>query len=122
MDLLLDRQALRAVGLDLLCRDEMHRFLPYPTAAVSEDEIAIDSPLVLLEEEELAFYRSRAVTLSSLRGRSVERKGRVLGALRDVFVGKDGELVALLIESDGRTERIPFDETLRFVPENRSAA
>ena len=69
VDLLLDRDTLRAVGLDVLCGDEVHRFLPLPTASVSDDEIAILSPLVLLEEDELHFYRSKTFALSALRGR-----------------------------------------------------
>jgi uncharacterized protein YrrD len=122
VDLLLDRQALRVVGLDVLCGDEVHRFLPLPTAAVSTDGITIDSPLVLLEEEGLDFYRSRTLTLSSVRGRTVERKGRALGTLRDVLVEKHGGLAAVLVEVEGRTERVPFDDTLHLAPASRSAA
>jgi hypothetical protein len=121
-DLLLDREALRAVGLDVLCGDEVHRFLPMPTATVSDSEISIPSPLVLLEEDELAFYRSRALALSSLRGRPVERDGRKLGSLRDVVVGADRVLVAVVVESDGETKRVPFDDKLRFDPKARTAA
>ena len=88
VDLLLDRNTLRTVGLDVLCGDEVHRFLPLPTASVSDDEIAILSPLVLLEEDQLHFYRSKTFALSALRGRPVERKGRDLGALGDVVVDR----------------------------------
>ena len=35
VDLLLDRESLRVVGLDVLCGDEVHRFLPLPTAVVA---------------------------------------------------------------------------------------
>jgi hypothetical protein len=118
VDLLLDREAVRAVGLDVLCGDEVHRFLPLPTAAIDEDGISIHSPLVLLEEDELAFYRARTFALSSLRGRPVHRDGREVGQLRDVVIGPGGELVAALVDSG----RIPFDGTLRFAPERRSAA
>jgi hypothetical protein len=122
VDLLLDREALRAVGLDLVCGDDVHRFLPLPTATLSDREISIPSALVLLEEDELAFYRSRALALSSLRGSPVERDGREVGALRDVVVGDDGALVAVLVEQDGLAKRVPFDGTLRFAPEARTAA
>jgi hypothetical protein len=74
VDLLLDRNTLRTVGLDVLCGDEVHRFLPLPTASVSDDEIAILSPLVLLEQDQLDFYRSKTFALSTLRGRPVEPK------------------------------------------------
>jgi len=76
VDLLLDPDAKRAVGLDLLCGDEVHRFLPLPTAAVGHDEIRILSPFVLLEQHELDFYRARTLSLGRLRGRPVERNGR----------------------------------------------
>jgi uncharacterized protein YrrD len=119
VDLLLDRDGLRVVGLDVLCGDEVHRFLPLPTAAVGADELTIHSPLVLLEEDELAFYRTRAFVLSSLRGRKVTKRGKDLGTLRDVAFAPGGELLAVLLESG---ERLPFDETLGFAPQRRTAA
>lgn len=119
VDILLDRDGERVVGLDVLCGDEVHRFLPLPTAAVGDDAIAIHSPLVLLEEDELDFYRARTFTLSSLRGRAVQHDGREVGKLRDVVLRTDGELVTAILDG-GR--RVPFDGTLRFAPERRSAA
>jgi hypothetical protein len=118
VDLLLDRNTLRTVGLDVLCGDEVHRFLPLPTAFVSDDEIAILSPLVLLEQDEHHFYRSKTFALSTLRGRPVERKGRDLGALGDVVVDPMGELVAVVVAG----KRIASDGELRFAANHRSAA
>ena len=118
VDLLLDRNTLRTVGLDVLCGDEVHRFLPLPTASVSDDEIAILSPLVLLEQDQLDFYRSKTFALSTLRGRTVERKGRDLGALGDVVVDPMGELVAVVVAG----KRIASDGELRFAANRRSAA
>jgi hypothetical protein len=118
VDLLLDRDARRAVGLDILCGDEVHRFLPLPTAAVGRGEIRILSPLVLLERRELDFYRSRTLALSRLRGGVVERNGRQLGPLRDVVVAEDGQVVAAIVDGDS----IPFDAGLRLAPRRRSAA
>ena len=114
---LLSTGARRAVGLDLLCGDEVHRFLPLPTAAVERDEIRILSPFVLLEQHELDFYRSRTLALGRLRGRPVERNGRKLGALQDVVVAEDGRLIAAIVAD----ERVPFDAALRFAPKRRSA-
>jgi hypothetical protein len=122
VDVLLDRETLRAVGLDVLCGDDVHRFLPLPTATVSREEIAILSPLVLLEEDELAFYRSRAFALSSLRGRPVENKRSQLGKLRDVLVGNDGALLAVIVDANGNAQRVPFGESVRFTPASRNAA
>jgi hypothetical protein len=118
VDLLLDRDTLRTVGLDVLCGDGVHRFLPLPTASVSDDEIAILSPLVLLEEDELHFYRSKTFALSTLRGRSVQRKSRDLGALGDVVINAAGELVAVVVAG----QRIVSDGELRFAANRRSAA
>lgn len=119
VDLLLDRDGLRVVGLDVLCGDEVHRFLPLPTAAVGDDELIIHSPLVLLEEDELDFYRARAFLLSSLRGRAVTKRGKDLGTLKDVVFRPGGELLAVLLQSG---ERLPMDDTLAFAPQSRSAA
>jgi hypothetical protein len=118
IDLLVDRDARRAVGLDVFCGDEVHRFLPLPTAAVGRAEIRILSPLVLLEQRELDFYRSRTLALSCLRGAPVELNGRRLGPLRDVVVAEDGRVVAAIVDK----QRIPFDDGLRFAPKRRTAA
>jgi len=101
-----------------MCGDGLHRFLPFPTAAVGRDEIRILSPLVLLEQHELDFYRARTLSLGRLRGRPVERHGRKVGLLQDVVVAGDGQLVAAIVAN----ERIPFDAALRFAPARRSAA
>jgi len=118
VDLLLDRDAGRAVGLDVFCGDEVHRFLPLPTAAVGRADIRILSPLVLLEQRELDFYRSRTLALSRLRGAPVELNGLRLGPLRDVVVAEDGRVVAAIVDK----QRIPFDDGLRFAPKRRTAA
>ena len=123
IDLLLDRDELRALGLDVRCGDGDHRFLPLPTASLRDDEIAIASPLVLLEEDELAFYRSRALALTSIRGRPVQRRRRQIGLLDDVAVGSDGALRELVVlDPDGHEARVPFDESVRIVLARRSAA
>jgi hypothetical protein len=122
VELLLDRETLRAVGFDVLCRDDIHRFLPFPTATIGEDGILVRSPLVLLEEDELDFYRARALALSALRGCSVKRNGQALGVLQDIVVGSNGDVVEVIIGRDGRTDRIPFDLSLEFAPKSRTAA
>ena len=119
VDLLLDRESLRVVGLDVLCGDEVHRFLPLPTAAVGDDRLTIHSPLVLLEEDELDFYRTRAFSLKTLRGKPVTRNERSIGELRDVVFAPAGEVVAVQLESG---ERVPYDETLGLAPARRTAA
>jgi hypothetical protein len=121
VDLLLDREELRVLGLDVLCGDDVHRFLPLPTASVSAEAIAISSPLVLLEEDQLAFYRARAFALTSLRGRPVEQRGREVGALDDIVVRSDGSVEQLVLTGNG-TMLLPLDETVRVAAGSRSAA
>lgn len=122
IDLLLDRTQLKVVGLDIRCGDDIHRFLPLPTAALREDEIAIASPLVMLEEDELAFYRSRTLALTSLRGRPVQRRRREIGRLDDIVARSDGTVQELVVVAGGAATRVPFDESIRIVVESRSAA
>ena len=74
---------------------------------------------MLLEADELGFYRARARALTSLRGRPVTSRQRSVGTLRDVVFAAEGELRAVLLES-GR--RIPYDSSLGFAPERRTAA
>jgi len=113
VDVLLDRESLRVVGLDVLCGDEVHRFLPLPTAAIGDGELTIHSPLVLLEEDELGFYRARSFALKSLRGK------QSVGVLRDIVFAANGALLAVVLE-DG--ERIAYDERMRLAPVKRTAA
>jgi hypothetical protein len=78
---------------------------------------------VLLEGEQLDFYRSRTLALGALRGRAVERKGRGnVGTLVDVVLAPDGELVALVVEQNGSKRHIPYDGALVLAPKRRSAA
>ena len=105
-DLLVDLAAERAVGLEIVCGDEVRRFLPLATATLRDDEIAVGSALMLLEEAELAFYRDRADALSGLRGLELERDGRPVGRLSDVVVGEGGTLEGVLVERDGAVEQL----------------
>jgi sporulation protein YlmC with PRC-barrel domain len=81
---LLDPDARRIVGLDVLCGDGSNRFLPFSTARLTSTAIEIDSALMLLDKRELEFYRSRARTLTTVP------------ELADAFVAPDGALVVEL--------------------------
>ena len=118
LDLLLDVDEWKVIGLDVLCGDDVHRFLPFPTAVISDEEIAIRSPFVLLEEDQLAFYRQRTVAVSALRGEAVLRDRREVGTLEDVVVQTDGTVAALIV--DGR--ELPVDEAVRMQSRRRVAA
>jgi hypothetical protein len=122
VDVLLDREDFKVVGLDVLCGDDEHRFLPLAAATVGDDAISISSPLVLLEETELAFYRSRTLSLGALRGRPVRRRDREVGLLRDLVLDGDLTIAAVVLEQGGHEAIVPFDGEIRFDPRSRSAA
>jgi len=76
VDLLIDRERRRALGFDVLCGDDAHRFLPFMVARVRDDAIEIDSPFLLLDFAQVDFYRHQATTLR-------ERNGEVGGLVVD---------------------------------------
>ena len=66
VDVIVDPARQRAIGFDVLCRDETHRFLPLTAAVFDEEQIAVESPLMLLAEDQLDFYRTRTQSLRAL--------------------------------------------------------
>lgn len=115
VDLLVDPAQGRALGLDVLCGDDAHRFLPLAAAEVTDDEIRVSSAFALLDDAGFAFYRGRTSSLRSLRGKDVERSGRRLGALRDVVVTAQGEIEALVVEPEGEAPlRVPVAPEISF--------
>ena len=65
VDVILDEAGERPVGFDVLCGDGSHRFLPFPTARLAGDHVEVDSSLMLLEREQLEFYKARGRALRS---------------------------------------------------------
>ena len=65
VDVIHDELGERPIGFDVLCRDGSHRFLPFPTARVEGEHVEVDSPLMLLEREQLDFYREHGRALRS---------------------------------------------------------
>jgi hypothetical protein len=96
VDALLDRPPTRLVGLEVRCGDETHRFLPFPACQVLTDRIAVESALVLLDQE-LDFYRDEGSALSDLRGQSVVAAGEELGALADLLVDREGAVARIVV-------------------------
>ena len=82
VDVIVDPSRNHALGFDVLCRDETHRFLPLMAAVLEDDQITVESALVLLAEDQLDFYRTRAISLRELAP-----------VLEDVVVEPDGTLV-----------------------------
>jgi hypothetical protein len=110
VDLIVDPPSGRAVGFDVLCGDDVHRFLPIAAAQVGEQEIAVGSSLMLLED--VGFYRKRGESLRALRGRPVRRGRRALGVLVDLTLSREGKLLEIVLERDGRQLRTAFDPSL----------
>jgi hypothetical protein len=120
VDVLLDLGARRALGLEVRCRDEAHRFLPLAAARIDGDAVALRSPLLLLDD--LAFYRARGSSLRSLRGTGVGRAGRRVGVLDDVLIAEDGALDALLVETGAGVRKMPFAGDVELEAEPRASA
>jgi hypothetical protein len=66
IDVILEREKNGVIGFEVRCEDGRHRFLPRAAATSDGAVIKIDSPLALLDDDQLDFYRQRGV---SLRGR-----------------------------------------------------
>jgi hypothetical protein len=67
----------RLLGLELVCGDGAHRFLPFAVARLGADQIEVSSALALIDERDLDFYR-----------RNSRRLGDV--GLTDPWVDDDG--------------------------------
>ena len=75
VELIVDHDARRVLGLDILCGDDVHRFLPFAAVTIHDDELAVSSALTMLDEAELEFYRRRATTLAEVDGLVVGADG-----------------------------------------------
>ena len=89
VDVILDAAGGRAIGLDVLCGDTTHRFLPLAAVEIRKDHISVTSALTLLTHTELDFYRSRGSTLRELRVRD---------GVRDIAFGDDWSVEGYLAE------------------------
>jgi len=113
VDVLLDLARGLVLGLEVLCGDDRVRFLPLAAARVEEAELAVGSPLTLVDESGASFYHDRAQGLRLLRGGSVERDDAELGTLRDVVLDRDGRILELVLLAPDGLARVQSDGTLR---------
>jgi uncharacterized protein YrrD len=67
VDVILDETGDRTIGLDVRCKDGLHRYLPIATIDLDGEEVVVGSPLMLLERDQLDFYRTRGRALRSSR-------------------------------------------------------
>jgi hypothetical protein len=105
VDVLLHPSLPQALGLDVLCGDEKHRFLPCSAASVHDDHVEAASALVLLDLRDDSFYRREARPLSRLRGSSII-PGR---SLQDVVLGDDWSIAELVLGDREGTSQVPLD-------------
>jgi hypothetical protein len=63
---LVDLNADRLLGFEIVCGDGARRFLPFSVAHLHPSEIAVGSALTLIDERDLDFYRRRSRRLSDL--------------------------------------------------------
>ena len=105
VDVLLHPTRPQALGVDVLCGDETHRFLPFSAASLGKEALEVESPFVLLDLPRDSFYRVEARPLSRLRRRPLS-DGSVL---QDVVLGPEWAVEALVLDG-GR--RVPLDGLL----------
>lgn len=98
VDLLLDPVDWRALGFVVLCGDDVERFLVFAGGDLHEDEIAVPSAFLLLED--LDFYRVRSRSLRALLDRAVVCEGLEVGELDDLLLRRDGIVEALVVDED----------------------
>jgi hypothetical protein len=122
VDAILDESLRRVLGLVVVCRDQAHRFLPLAAATVAADEIALDSPLLLLEERELAYYTLKGSRLGSLVGTIVVRRGAALGVLDDLVIADDGVIEEVRVSTSAGMRSVLYDAKVGFSAVRRASA
>ena len=120
IDLLLETDTWHVIGFVVRCGDESQRFLPLAASQPLEQEIAVASALMLLED--VGFYRTRGTSFRSLLGGEVQRRGRSAGRLRDLVL-EGGWVTELELDRGGTAgvARVPASGCV-VVPSRASAA
>src|SRR6266545_1376339 len=118
-DLLLDLESRQVIGFVVRCAYESVRFLPYGASQLGEEEIAVQSAMMLLED--VAFYPKRGVSFRSLLGGEVARGGAPVGILGDIVIGPGCAVEELELERGGTRRRVPVRGST-VVPSLDSAA
>ena len=107
VDLVLDPAARRVLGFVVDCGDETPRFLPFAASQPAENQIAVASALMLLDD--VGFYRKHGVSFRALGGAEIERGGVPTGTLVDMFVDRGGGVLELVLDRDGARLRVPAE-------------
>jgi hypothetical protein len=96
IDLLVDLDQLRVVGLNVRCSQGAQRFLPLAAAKLSREQINASSRLALLDES--AYYSEHGASLRSLRGAAVDLAGRQVGTLADIILRANGDVTRVVVK------------------------
>lgn len=105
VDLLVDAAAWRALGFLVESNDGDTRFLPFAASQPGQNEIAVQSALMLLDDA--AFYRKRGVSVRALLGEEIQRDGEVVGTLHDLVVDSGGRIRELELDQNDATVHAP---------------
>ncbi|HZB22401.1 MAG TPA: hypothetical protein VE444_01025 [Gaiellaceae bacterium] len=116
VDVVLDKDRRRVLGLEIHCGDESRRFLPITVLRLGEAGIELASPLVMLEGRELAFYTQRGSTLSALRNADVEVGGKRVGSLVDVQLDADGTISELVVRTEKGKRHLWYGPRVALLP------
>jgi hypothetical protein len=106
VDVLLHPTEPQALGVDVLCGDETHRFLPFSATSLGDGSFEVASPFVLLDLPPGSFYRVEARSLAELRGIPVGDTGSLL---RDIVLGPEWAVEELVLDMDAGPTRVPLD-------------
>ena len=120
VDVILDRSLRRALGLEIHCGDDSRRFVPLSVVRFSVRGIELASPLVMLEERELAFYTQRGSTLRALRHADVDVRGRFAGSLVDIAIDREGLITEVIVLTASGLERLSYGPDVVVEPDRRS--
>jgi hypothetical protein len=93
-DAILDRGIRRLIGLIVSRRDGEPGFLAFSASRIGDRDVEPTSPLAVLEQDSLAFYREHGVSLLALREADVGGE-RVV----DVCIRGDGAIEAVGLEN-----------------------
>jgi hypothetical protein len=106
VDVLLHPTEPQALGVDVLCGDETHRFLPFSASSLGEEAFEVQSPFVLLDLPPDSFYRLQARSLVELRGTRVGDEGL---SLLDIVLGPEWGVEELVLAGTTGARRVPLD-------------
>jgi hypothetical protein len=106
VDVLLHPTEPQALGVDVLCGDELHRFLPFSAASLGDEAFEVESPFVLLDLPPNSFYRLEARSLAGLRGTRVGGTGSLL---QDIVLGPEWAIEELVLAGAVGSRRVPLD-------------